>query len=209
MVDAHRRPSRCWRRRRRRRRGSLCRALGSDEVVDVRPARVAPGLVLPAAVLVLRRPVPSSSQSTLITGIPAAMCSATLLGEVAELGITVGVLAALQVILAVGLQAEPHRPQHPPHCPVGHRCPAAVSAPARCRVDFEVHRSGDIGSPRVSGLHQRVQLGQQLRIGTRSASCGPRREPAPAPPAPPTRRAPALPARHRCPDERPSPPRSP
>ncbi len=31
------------------------------------------------------------------------------------------------------------------------RCPAAVSAPARFRVDFVVHTNGDIGSPRVSG----------------------------------------------------------
>ena len=30
-------------------------------------------------------------------------------------------------------------------------CPAAVSAPAKLRVDFVVHTNGDIGSPRVSG----------------------------------------------------------
>ena len=70
--------------------------------------------------------------------------------EVAELGVPVDVLAALGD-LGVGLQAEPLRAQHPRHRPVRHPMPAAVSASARLRVDFVVHTSGDIGSPRVCG----------------------------------------------------------
>ena len=39
------------------------------------------------------------------------------------------------------------------------RCPPAASASARLRVDFVVHTSGEVGSPRVSGSTSAVNAG--------------------------------------------------
>ena len=70
--------------------------------------------------------------------------------DVAELGVAVGVLGAFEG-LAGALQAVPGRAQDRRHRGVAEGGPIAVSSRASVRVDFVVHRSGDSGSPRVSG----------------------------------------------------------
>ncbi len=49
------------------------------------------------------------------------------------------------------------------------RCPWEVSSVARCRVDFVVHRSGDMGSPRMSGSTRASNAGRspEFRSATR------------------------------------------
>ena len=119
------------------------------EVVHVDPLGLPGRLVLPAAVLEL-------PDQFLLLGVhryhrrPGAEVLDDLGGEVAELGVPVGVLAALGD-LGVALQAEPQPRSIRATVRSDTGCPAPVSASARLRVDLVVHTSGDIGSPRVSG----------------------------------------------------------
>ena len=45
------------------------------------------------------------------------------------------------------------------------RCPAPASASARLRVDLVVHTNGEVGSPRVSRVDQRLQRRREPRVG--------------------------------------------
>src|SRR4029453_12515101 len=73
-----------------------------------------------------------------------------LLVEVAELGIPIGMLGALEALtLACRLNPSPFSSRPTVGAETG--CPWLVSSSARCRNDLVVHRSGDIGSPRSSG----------------------------------------------------------
>ena len=158
-------PTRCWRPRRRPRTGWPCPARGSRKSCTLTGSGSPLGCHSRPPFL----KSPTSSfflVSTLITGCPAARCVADLLVEVAELGVAVGMLAALDG-LGVGLQAEPHRSRSSratvrslTGCP----CRGQRRRPAS-RVDFDVHRNGDIGSPRVSGSTNAENVGHQLRVG--------------------------------------------
>ena len=142
--------------------------------------------------------------STLITGSPAAWMVLGLLVEVAELGVAVRVLGALDG-LGVALQAEALLAQQVADGVGATPCALAGSArrPA-CRVDFVVHRSGDIGSPRSSGSTSASSAGR--RPGSRSAD----RLAAPARPADPAQRLLARrPARRRPARRSPRAPRPP
>ena len=82
-----------------------------------------------------------------------------LLVEVAELGVAVGVLAALDG-LGVGLQGKALLTQQLGHRVRTHPVPRAVSSAARLRVERVVQHSGDRGSPRVSGSTSATNAGQ-------------------------------------------------
>src|SRR4030095_7798182 len=73
-----------------------------------------------------------------------------LLVEVAELGIPIGMLGALEV-LSLPCRLNPSPFSIRPTFGAETGCPWLVSSSARCRNDLVVHRSGDIGSPRSSG----------------------------------------------------------
>jgi hypothetical protein len=70
--------------------------------------------------------------------------------EVTELGVAVGMLASLRH-LGVGLQRIAETMQQAQHRPPRHREPPRTSSSASFVDDFDVHRSNDIGFPRVSG----------------------------------------------------------
>ena len=90
-----------------------------------------------------------------------------LLVDVPELRIPVRVPLALDR-LGVALQAEPLGPQQVTDGVGADPVPLAGSAPpASLRVDFVVHRSGDIGSPRSSGSTRASSAGRSP--GSRSA----------------------------------------
>ena len=128
--------------------------------------------------------------STLITGSPACLVVLGLLVDVAELGVPVRVLLALDG-LGVGLQAEALLAQQVADRVRADPVPLAVSSAARLRVDFVVHRSGDIGSPRIVRLDQR----QQRRPAAPDQVGGPLAAPA-RPPHPPQRLLPGLQLAH-------------
>ena len=113
--------------------------------------------------------------STEMTGCPAAWKAATCVVDVAELGVAVGVRAALQR-LAVGLEAVPRVVQQLGDRPVADRWPRPVSAAASWRVLLQVHRSGDSGSPRVTGSTRRsraaASVGSPCRLGLRPPRAG-------------------------------------
>ena len=70
--------------------------------------------------------------------------------DVPELGVPVGVLASLGG-LGVALQAVVGLPQQPPHHLVREPEPFVPQRFRQLRSDFVVHRSGEVGSPRVAG----------------------------------------------------------
>src|SRR6266705_897492 len=55
------------------------------------------------------------------------------------------------MVLALPCRLKPSSRSRSPTVSAETRCPCPVSSAARLRVDFAVHRSGDIGSPRVPG----------------------------------------------------------
>ena len=85
-----------------------------------------------------------------MTGQPRGEVSAADLVDVAELGVAVGVLLPLQG-LGVGLQAVAEVVEQLADDAVADGEPLLARASASWRVLLQVHRSGDIGSPRVSG----------------------------------------------------------
>ena len=145
-------PSRSRRRCRSPRRDRLAQLL-VREVVSLHPLRVSARPPLAAAVLVL------PDEFLLLSvhadhRLPRRLMLAHLVVDIAELGVAVRVLGALD-LLGRGLQAvagvvDGRRTSHSLH-----RCPRPVSAADSCRVDLIVHRSGDSGSPRVSGSTRR------------------------------------------------------
>ena len=74
--------------------------------------------------------------------------------EVAELGVAIRVLGTLE-LLGGRLQAVAGLVQQPPHRQSLAAWPCPASVADSCRVDLIVQRSGDSGSPRVSGSTRR------------------------------------------------------
>ena len=110
--------------------------------------------------------------STLITGSPGGQVLAGLVVEVGELGVAVGVLAALDG-LGVGLQAEPLLVQQPGH---GVRAdPVPGRGQLRGQLAGRQRRPAQrrLRVPAPGRLHQRQQRRHQRRVGLRSPSCGP------------------------------------
>jgi hypothetical protein len=114
------------------------------------PGRVAPRAPLPAgagefADLLFLLRVDADHR------VPGRQVLVDLAADVAELGVPVRVLLALDR-LGVALQAEPLSARSRlPTVPAGTGWPCAVSSAASVRVDLTVHRKGDSGSPRSSG----------------------------------------------------------
>ena len=123
----------------------------AGEVVVADPHRVAGGPPGPARAGVL-------ADLLLLLGIhadhrvPGCQVGAGLLVDVPELAVPVRVLLPLDR-LGVGLQAEPLRAEQLVHrVRATPGVPGGASSPASVRTDLPVHRSGDSGSPRSSGL---------------------------------------------------------
>ena len=119
------------------------------EVVHVDPLRLAARKPFPPTVFEL-------ADQLLLLGVDAdhrvagGDVVAGLVVEIAELGVAIGMLGALDD-RGVGLQAEPLGLEQLGHRGRRHRCPAAASSACSRRVDFVVHRNGDSGSPRDPG----------------------------------------------------------
>src|SRR5918993_1461896 len=142
--------------------GDRLAQLGVGEVVHVDPFRLARRLPFDPGVGEL-------ADQFLFFGVhaddrlPGGQVGGGLVVDVTKLGITVGVLGAFQG-LAGPLQRVPLSAQQPRHG----RAADAVSASASWRVDLVVHRSGDSGSPRVTGSTSASKAAS--RPGSASAS---------------------------------------
>ena len=153
MVDPDTRPSRCCAQGRRPRRGSPCPALGSGKSWTLTRSGSPGRLPLPAA-------VGEVADQLLLLGVhadhrlPGGQMRLGLLVEVAELGIAVGVLGALQG-LERALQPVALLAQQPPHGVVADRMALGGERLGQLRVDLQVQRNGLSGSPRVSGSTSR------------------------------------------------------
>jgi hypothetical protein len=98
--------------------------------------------------------------------------------DVAELRVPVRVLGALDS-LGVACRLNPFSRSRSPTVSAEALCPWAVSSAASVRVDFAVHRSGDIGSPAPSAPPAPAAQGA-ARHPPLPAACGPRSPPGPA-----------------------------
>src|SRR3954470_12227097 len=88
--------------------------------------------------------------STLTTGCPSAWCALTCSLMYRNCASRSGCCAPSSV-LAVPCRLKPLARSSWPTVGAETGCPRSVSSAARCRSDFVVQRSGDIGSPRSSG----------------------------------------------------------
>ncbi len=99
--------------------------------------------------------------------VPGALMVLDLLADVPELRVPVRVPPALDG-LGVALQLNPAARSRSPTVSAETLWPWRVSSSARLRVDFAVHRSGDIGSPRSCGSTRASSAGRSP--GSRSAA---------------------------------------
>jgi len=100
--------------------------------------------------------------STEITGslAPSAVDFAV---QVFELSVAVGMVCSF-LGLPVGLQAIAQLAQHPRHHAVAGRVPICCNSAASLRMLLQVQRSGDSGSPRVTGSTSRSR--SRSRVGS-------------------------------------------
>ena len=182
VVGADRHPAGVRRRRRRCRRGSPCPAPCPGS--RARSTRTGEPLGWYSRPPFLNSPTSSFFLvSTEITGCPGGEVLADRGVEVAELGVPVGVLAALDD-LGVGLQAEPHAraASAPPSGPTPDAPPRSARRPGcgSTSSSTPAATSDRRGSPDPPTPSARTSAPDR----SRSASCGHRRARAPAPPAP-------------------------